>query len=82
MRLLPNDDVYVGHTNNLSRRDNEHTQGKGCRLTASLGPGCLIYAESASDRISAMAREKQIKKWRRAKKLALATGHLDVLKLI
>jgi len=66
--------LYVGHSNNPPRRHAEHEQGKGCRTTGIFGTGDIIFVEQHPDRPSAARRERQIKGWTRAKKLALAAG--------
>ena len=71
--------LYVGHTNSPPRRLAEHAQGKGCRTTNIFGAGHIIFVEEQPDRISAARRERQIKGWTRAKKLALAAGNLTAL---
>ena len=40
----------------------------------------LIYTEGPKPFAEAVARERQIKKWNRAKKLALAAGEFDLLR--
>lgn len=76
---LNDDRLYVGHSNNPPRRHAEHGQGKGCRTTGIFGAGEIIYVEEHPDRPSAARRERQIKGWTRAKKLALAAGNLSEL---
>lgn len=71
--------LYVGHTNNPPRRHAEHEQGKGCRTTGIFGAGEIIYVEEHPDRHAAAARERQIKGWTRAKKLALTDGNAIAL---
>ncbi len=71
--------LYVGHSNNPPRRHAEHEHGKGCRTTGILGAGKTIHIEEHQDRISAARRERQIKGWTHAKKLALAGGNLSEL---
>lgn len=71
--------LYVGHSNNPPRRHAEHECGKGCRTTGLFGAGDIIFVEGHPDRISAARRERQIKGWSRAKKLALAAGELTNL---
>ncbi|MEA3377095.1 MAG: GIY-YIG nuclease family protein [Chloroflexota bacterium] len=63
--------LYTGMTNNLVRRVYEHQQGIGSTFTAKYRIRHLIYYEVCSDVRDAIAREKQIKSWRRSKKLAL-----------
>ena len=71
--------LYVGHSNNPPRRHAEHEQGKGCRTTGIFGAGDIVFVEEHPDRISAARRERQVKGWTRAKKLALAAGNLSEL---
>jgi predicted GIY-YIG superfamily endonuclease len=71
--------LYVGHSNNPPRRHIEHEQGKGCRTTGIFGAGAIIYVEEHPDRPAAAKRERQIKGWTPAKKLALAAGNLSDL---
>lgn len=72
--------LYVGSTDNLPRRLAEHQAGTACRTTAMFGPVELLYSEPHPDRSSAIRRERQIKNWSRAKKLALISGNLTELK--
>ena len=72
--------LYVGQTADLERRFKDHKNSSAANTTRSFGKDKCIYVEQQPDRISAVAREKQIKKWSRAKKLALAKGDFDQLK--
>lgn len=63
--------IYTGITTNLERRIKEHRDGKGARYTAIKKVRKLLYSEPHPDRSSASKREAEIKKWSRAKKLAL-----------
>ena len=62
--------LYVGVTNNLSRRVSEHYFKRGCRNTFAGRYSCfnLLYFEEFSNAKSAIAREKEIKGWVRKKK--------------
>jgi putative endonuclease len=63
--------LYVGVTNDLVRRLYEH-KGKLVRgFTEKYNVNKLVYFEETQDILSALAREKEIKKWRREKKDAL-----------
>jgi len=73
---------YVGHTDDLGARLTQHAAGRGATWTAARLPVTLIYSEPAVDREQAIAREKQIKNWSRAKKDALIHGQLSQLKLL
>jgi len=63
--------LYTGVTNNLQRRVYEHKHKLVTGFTAKYNITRLIYFESTPDVRSAIAREKQIKGWLRAKKVAL-----------
>lgn len=63
--------LYTGVTNNLSRRFKEHISGKGGRHTKLCPPIEIIFSEKHQTLDSAEKREAQIKRWSRAKKLAL-----------
>jgi putative endonuclease len=60
----------TGVTNDLFRRVIEHKRGES-DFTARYRLDRLVYFESTPDVREAIAREKQIKPWRREKKLAL-----------
>jgi putative endonuclease len=63
--------LYVGVTNNLERRVWEHKQKTMPGFTSKYNVHRLVYYEETADIKSAIAREKQIKSWRRAKKVEL-----------
>jgi putative endonuclease len=63
--------LYTGVTNNLGRRVYEHKHGLSEGFTKTYHITRLVYFESVGDVHTALAREKQIKKWRRSKKIAL-----------
>ena len=66
--------LYVGVTNDVQRRLAEHQQGKVEGFTSRYRVRRLVYFEETRDIRSALEREKQIKSWRREKKLALIRG--------
>ena len=74
--------LYVGHTIRILRRSREHLQGEGSRTTKIFGFNEVIYTESHPTLISAVKRERQLKRWTRAKKLALAAGDVARLKAL
>lgn len=76
---LENGRIYVGLTDNLERRWTEHQSGNGGKTTSDSRPIALIYSESLPDRSAAAKRERQLKRWSRAKKLALAAGRFGAL---
>ena len=63
--------LYIGVTNNLKRRVWEHKQGLIDGFTKKYHVKKLVYYEVTSDVQVAIEREKQFKKWRREKKIAL-----------
>ena len=65
--------LYVGVTNDLPTRLNQHFEERGKQKTFAGRYFCfnLIYFERHSDINYAIEREKEIKKWRRSKKEAL-----------
>lgn len=60
--------LYVGVTDHLERRLREHREGSGNAFTARYKVTNLIYYEQYADVRVAIAREKEIKGWRREKK--------------
>ena len=71
----PNGTLYVGVTNALQRRVYEHKHDMIEGFTQKYGVHTLVYFEETSDVHSALAREKQLKKWKRAWKLELIQQH-------
>jgi putative endonuclease len=63
--------LYVGMTNDLARRIIEHRTGETPEFTADYRCRKLVYYEHCTEVQDAIAREKQLKKWSRAKKVAL-----------
>ena len=63
--------LYTGVTNDLLRRLAEHRSGVVPSFTARYRTKRLVYFDVADDALSAIEREKQIKRWRRDKKVAL-----------
>lgn len=66
--------LYTGMTNNIERRFNEHSSGRGARFTRIFGVSKLLYQAPFETRIEAMRREAEIKSWPRPKKLKLING--------
>jgi putative endonuclease len=63
--------LYVGITNDIERRVAEHKGHQFSSHTAKYNIDRLVYVETFDDPSQAIAREKVIKKWRRAWKVAL-----------
>jgi len=60
--------MYLGVTNNLERRVYEHRNKLIRGFTDKYNVSKLVYFEETGDVTAAIAREKEIKKWRREKK--------------
>lgn len=76
----PQNKLYIGQTNNLSSRVKRHVSGDAARVTKTFQNFQLVYSEEFPTQIEAMRREKQLKGWTRAKKDALISGDLNLLK--
>ena len=63
--------LYTGVTSGLERRVGQHKQGLCDGFTKEYEVKRLVYFEGFGDVRNAISREKQIKRWRREKKLAL-----------
>jgi putative endonuclease len=63
--------LYTGITNDLQRRVWEHKQKQIPGFTKRYNLTRLVHYEETDDVSAAIAREKQIKGWIRAKKVAL-----------
>lgn len=63
--------LYTGMTNDLERRVYEHKRGLVPGFTGKYRIDRLVYLEPFKDVRDAIAREKQIKAWTRAKRIAL-----------
>ena len=86
-----NGQYYVGSTNNLIRRIDEHQLAddgstgsphgyRGAKFTKEHQPVELVYTEEYEDEHEARMREQQLHGWSRAKKEALIRGDIDALK--
>ena len=60
--------LYIGVTNNIERRIQEHKSGSIPGFTQKYNCIKLVYYETYSDINQAIEREKKLKKWRREKK--------------
>ena len=63
--------LYTGITNDIRRRVWEHKQKVIAGFTSRYNITQLVYLEKTADVNAAIRREKQIKTWRRSKKVAL-----------
>ena len=67
----PRRTLYIGVTNDLMRRVYEHKHKLVDGFTKKYNMTFLAYYEVTEDVTSAIGREKQLKGWRRSKKVAL-----------
>ena len=78
--------LYLGVTNDLERRAREHKAGEGSAFTRRYRIHRLVYFEEHRDVRDALRREREIKGWTRAKKLALIestnVGWMDLAALL
>jgi putative endonuclease len=73
------DTLYVGHTEDLASREDTHNEGRGAVYTANRRPVRMVYAEQHPSAASAIARERQLKRWSREKKEALIRDDRNAL---
>ena len=67
--------LYVGMTNDLVRRVYEHKAKAVPGFTSRYGVDRLVWFERYEDPVSAITREKDIKKWQRDWKIRLIEKH-------
>lgn len=68
--------LYIGVTNDLQKRVYQHkNKTHPDSFTARYQVNRLVYFETFGDVQEAIAREKQLKSWRREKKIALLQSH-------
>lgn len=67
----PHGTLYIGVTNSLHRRVWQHRTGALAGFTSKYGLNHLVYFEEFRDINYAIARETQLKGWRRQKKIDL-----------
>ena len=71
---------YVGSTrDSLETRVNEHNAGTYGGFTSTRRPLALVFSQSFDRITDAIAAERQLKGWGRAKKEALMRGDFDLL---
>jgi predicted GIY-YIG superfamily endonuclease len=65
---------YLGHTDELERRIGQHGSGEIVGYTHSRRPLSLVWQQEFATRDEALAAERRVKGWSRAKKEALIAG--------
>ncbi len=63
--------LYIGVTNNLRIRLEQHRSGRGSKFVKKYGVFRLVYVEAFPTPQEAIAREKQLKFWKRDWKIKL-----------
>ncbi|MCH7662992.1 MAG: GIY-YIG nuclease family protein [Chloroflexi bacterium] len=63
--------IYTGTTSDLKKRVYQHKTKPVVRYTSKYDVNQLVHYEETNEVVSAIAREKQIKAWRRRKKVEL-----------
>jgi len=66
--------LYTGITTDLKRRILEHNSKIGAKSLLGKLPVTLVHQEISKNKITAAIREREIKGWRRDKKLNLIEG--------
>jgi putative endonuclease len=66
-----NGTLYIGVCNNLCNRLSLHRSGRGSQFVKKYGVTLLVYIEVYLSPLEAIAREKQLKNWRRDWKIQL-----------
>lgn len=74
-----NGEYYVGSTEDIDQRLQEHQSLTGGRFTKLHQPVKLVYKEEYATYQQAFKRERQLHGWSRAKKEALIKGNIDLL---
>lgn len=67
----PGGALYIGMTNDIARRVYEHRLGRGSAFARKYNLHKLVYMECHDEPLAAIRREKAMKEWRRAWKIAL-----------
>jgi putative endonuclease len=60
--------MYIGVTNDIGRRIFEHRNGMGSEFAKKYRVSRLVYVEEYENPTDAIAREKQLKDWKRIRK--------------
>jgi predicted GIY-YIG superfamily endonuclease len=66
--------LYVGHTDDMITRMQQHDLGQGSRYTATRRPLKLLHSQEFESRYEALEMERKLKGWSRAKKFAYMRG--------
>jgi len=78
--FMRNGMLNIGMTHNVSKRLLRHSNGTGSRQAGRLKEFALVYVEGPANPAEATKRERPLKKWSLAKKIALIRGDIELLK--
>ena len=70
--------LYVGITNDVDQRVEEHNRRLGPEFTARRRPVRLVWSQEFPDRFAARRKEVELKGWNQQKKLELVANRLRV----
>lgn len=65
------DTLYIGISNDVTKRIQLHNSGRGAQYTKGRTPLKLLYQEKCLNKSAAAKREYELKTWSRQKKLQL-----------
>ncbi len=74
--------LYVGYSACVEARVRAHNAGEAALFTRRRRPVMLVYRESHDGKLAAIRRERQIRRWSRAKKEALIRGDVELLRAL
>src|SRR5437868_8339930 len=63
--------LYIGVTNNVAKRLEQHRNGEGSSFVKAYGVHRLVHVEAFERADEAITREKQLKRWKRDWKIEL-----------
>lgn len=66
--------LYTGYALDPQERVAVHNTGRGARYTSGRRPVCLVYSERCETIGDALRRERELKRWSKARKEALVAG--------
>lgn len=66
--------LYTGYARDPEARTMAHNAGRGAKYTAGRRPVELVYTEAFDEHGDALRRERELKRWSRARKTALVSG--------
>ncbi len=70
--------LYIGVTNDLARRMEQHRLGVGSEFVKRHRIYRLVYVEPFDGPLDAIEREKQLKRWKRDWKIALIERDISI----